>query len=189
MHGLSTLLSFAPDMFRFRVPFVSDTCARVPGDGERVGMVTLSLFASHGGRRSSVVKRVGIQIRRPLGSIPWRDWVRGKFFLCPGKPSESTLVQTYLCLPPTPLSAFVCTARTQICAHVKELISICRKRVSLNSRWYGNPKTRHTRGGGGGGGRLGGESWVAPYYGCSLSPGESRLHFPCIALGQDKNVI
>ena len=31
------------------------------------------------------------------------------------------------------------------------------------------------------------KSWVAPYYGCSLSPGESSPNFPCIA--QDKKVI
>ena len=43
-------------------------------------------------------------------------------------PSESTLVQTCLCLNP-----FLCTARTQICAHVKDPISIFRKRLGLTA--------------------------------------------------------
>ena len=38
-------------------------------------------------------------------------------------PSESTFVQT--CVSDAP---FVCTTLTHICAHVKEPISICRKR-------------------------------------------------------------
>ena len=51
--------------------------------------------------------------------------VRGSFFY----PSESTLVQTCLCR----LTPFVCTARTQKCAHVKDPISICCKRVGLTA--------------------------------------------------------
>ena len=45
-------------------------------------------------------------------------------------PSESTHVQTCLCLT----AGFVCTARTQMCAHVKDPISICRKRVGAASQ-------------------------------------------------------
>ena len=47
----------------------------------------------------------------------------GQFF----PPSESTLVQTCLRLKPP----FVCTARIQISAHVKNPLSICCKRVDL----------------------------------------------------------
>ena len=43
-------------------------------------------------------------------------------------PSESTLVQPCLCLNPLR----VC-ARTQICAHVKDPISTCRKKVGLTA--------------------------------------------------------
>ena len=45
----------------------------------------------------------------------------------------------------------MCTAavRTQMCAHVKDPISICRKSLSRpHSRWYEHTKSAH-RGGGG----------------------------------------
>ena len=35
------------------------------------------------------------------------------------------------------------TARTHICAHVKDPISICREKSRPHSRWYGNTKTLH----------------------------------------------
>ena len=55
---------------------------------------------------------------KTLGSSPWRD---GNMFC----PSESTLVQT--CLRRlTPIRVY---GMDQICAHVKDQISICRKRV------------------------------------------------------------
>ena len=56
----------------------------------------------------------------------------GRQVLCP---SESTLVQVCLCLTPVR----VCTARTQMCTHVKDPISICCKRVGLTD---GGIKTR-----------------------------------------------
>ena len=34
-----------------------------------------------------------------------------------------------------------------------------------------------------------GNNWVAPYYGCSLTPGESSPTFLCIALGQENYLI
>ena len=57
------------------------------------------------------------------GSIPWWGKCEGHFFLCS---SESTLVCTRQ-------ASFVCTARTQMCAHVKDPIYICRKRVGLTA--------------------------------------------------------
>ena len=63
----------------------------------------------------------------------------------------------------------MCTAHAQMCAHVTDPISICRKIVDLTaSRWCENTKTLQTLRGEGGGGL-----WVAPYYGCSLSPGKA----------------
>ena len=50
----------------------------------------------------------------------------------------STFVQTCLCLTPF----FVCMARIQSCAHVKDPVFICRKRVGL-SRWYENKLISH----------------------------------------------
>ena len=51
-------------------------------------------------------------------------------------PSESTLGQTCLCL--TPLRVYG-KARTQMCAHVKDPIAICRKSVGLTD---GGTETR-----------------------------------------------
>ena len=56
-------------------------------------------------------------------------------FFCP---SESNLVQTRLCLTPTP-THLECTARIRMCAHVKDPISIWRKRLGLTA---GGIKTR-----------------------------------------------
>ena len=54
-------------------------------------------------------------------------------------------MQTCLCLTPPP--SFVYTAHTQICAHVKDSISICRKRGRPpHSQWYGHTKILHTAG-------------------------------------------
>ena len=62
-------------------------------------------------------------------------------FFCP---AESTLVQTCLCLTPQPPTPFVCTARTQICAYVKDPIFICRKRVGFTAGGMENTETVHT---------------------------------------------
>ena len=67
---------------------------------------------------------------KTLGSIPWRRRVRD---------SESTLVCAW---PP-----FVCTACTQMCVHVKDPISICRKRVGFTAGgMYGHTQVLHTLG-------------------------------------------
>ena len=92
------------------------------------------------------------------------------FFFCP---SESTLVQTCVCL--TPLRVY--STHQNICAHVKDPISICRKRVGLTA---GGMKTRkhvlHTRKK-----KLGSAVlWLFTF------PGESSPKFPCIALGQER---
>ena len=94
---------------------------------------------------------------------PWfrPPHVAGCLEVCFG-PSESTLVQTCFCLPdPT----FVCTTRIQMCAHVKDPISICRKSAHLTARGVErrkhciHEKLKQNQ-----------KTWVAPYYGCSLSP-------------------
>ena len=60
-------------------------------------------------------------MRRPwVWSPGWAGW--GTVFFCP---SESTLVQIYLCL------TLLCGIH--ICVHVKDLICICRKNVGLTS--------------------------------------------------------
>ena len=87
-------------------------------------------------------------------------------FFCP---SESTLAQICLCLT-TPSCAWV---RTHICAHVKDLIFICRKKSRPHSRWYGNTKTLHKE-----------NSWVALYV-LWKTARESSPNFPCIVLGQE----
>ena len=101
---------------------------------------------------------------KTLGLTPWRGRVRHSVSI---PPSQLLCRLVWLCLPP-PLSPFVCTVRTQMCAHVKDPISICRKMTRPHSRWYGNTKTAHR-----------GNMWVAPYYGCSLSPVGSSPNFPC----------
>ena len=71
------------------------------------------------GGRSSGVRAPQFQ------SEPWWGRVR-KSFVIP--PNQLRLVYAW---PPPPL--FVCKARTQICAHVKDPISFCRKRISLTA--------------------------------------------------------
>ena len=61
---------------------------------------------------------------KTLGSIPWRSRVRGSFSIPP-----SQLLRRIVCASPS----FVCTARTHICAHVKDPTSICRKRVGFTA--------------------------------------------------------
>ena len=56
-------------------------------------------------------------------------------------------------------------ARTEMCAHVKRPTSICRKSVGLTAGGM-ETRTHGTQGGG---------SWVAPYYGCSVSPGKADV--------------
>ena len=94
---------------------------------------------------------------KTLGPIPWRIKVR--YSVCFFCSSESTLVQNCLCL--TPLR--VCMARTQSCTHVKDPISICRKEyASQPVVWIHEQNCAQ-----------GGKGRVAPYYGCSLSPGKA----------------
>ena len=76
---------------------------------------------AHGHRHSSVVRELGFKSENP-GFNPLAGQ-GGRPLLCP---SESTLVQTCLCLDP-----YVCTARIQRCAHAKDPMSICRKRLGL----------------------------------------------------------
>ena len=89
-----------------------------------------------------------------LHSIPWWGRVRNIFFVPP-----SQLLCKLLCAWPP----FVCAARTLICVHVKEPISICGKRASQLVIWK-HKNTAH---------RKKQKSWVAPYCGCSLSPGKA----------------
>ena len=104
-----------------------------------------------------------------LGSIPWRVRVTEQFFY----PSESSLVQTSLCLTPPSwvrhAPKFVLT------------LSICLKRIGL-SRWYGNTNRLHT-------GKK--QSWVpvAPYYGCSFSPGKAAQISRALQLGHESYLI
>ena len=77
------------------------------------------------GGRSSMVPASKLINSKILASIPWLGRVRDIFFC----PSELTLVQTCLYMDP----ASCVMARTQICAHVKDPLSICRKRVGLTA--------------------------------------------------------
>ena len=72
----------------------------------------------------------------------------------------------------------MCTAHTQICAHVKAPISICRKRVDLTACGMETQKLhtgKETNG-------------VAPYYSCSLSL-EKAAQISHDALGQESYLI
>ena len=93
---------------------------------------------------------------KTLGSIPWWGGVRD-MFVCP---SQTVLVQTCLCLT----LPRVRTTRTHIYAHVKDPTSICRKSVGLTG---GGMHTRKHC--------IQGKktSWIAPYCGCSISPGKA----------------
>ena len=35
------------------------------------------------------------------------------------------------------------TVRSQMCAHAKDPISVCRKRAGLTAQWYGSTETPH----------------------------------------------
>ena len=97
-------------------------------------------------------------------------------------PSESTLVQTCLYLPPLPPS---CLQHTHnFCAHVKDPIFICRKRVGLTAGGMQDTKTRTT-------GKQKEKSWVARAVIWLLTfLRKSSLNFPpCIALGRDSHLI
>ena len=59
---------------------------------------------------------------KTLHWIPWRGRVKVSFSVPPSQ---------LLCRPVCAWSPFVCTVRTQICAHVKDPISVCRKRVGI----------------------------------------------------------
>ena len=89
-------------------------------------------------------------------------------------PSESTLVQTCLCL--TPLRLYGTHPHR---AHVKDPMSMCRKRGGLTAGGMETRKALHT----------GSNPWVAPYCGCSLPPGKAARIFRCITLGQESRHI
>ena len=77
-------------------------------------------------------------------------WQRvGQYVFVP----SSELLCKLVCVWPS----FVCTARTQICSHVKSHVSICCKRVGIRAGGTETRKHCTIQGGGGGGG---GGSWV-----------------------------
>ena len=45
-----------------------------------------------------------------------------------------------------PDPSFVLICGTQMCAHVKDPFSICRKKVGINAEWYGHTKIVHALG-------------------------------------------
>ena len=115
------------------------------------------------GERSSVVRESEFKSEDP-GFDPLERQGEKPFFC----PSELTLVQTCLCLYRPP---FVCVTCTQICAHVKDPISICHKR-GLTVGVFKHENIAH---------RKEKKSWVALYYGCSLSPGKAaQIPMHCI---------
>ena len=100
---------------------------------------------------------------KTLGSIPWRGKGRGQFFSVPQSQHLCRLVCACPPPPPPPLLRVYGT-HPQICAHVKDFISICRKRVGLID---GGMETRkHCI-------QEEGTSSVASSYGHSLSPGKA----------------
>ena len=103
---------------------------------------------------------------KTLGSIPWRGRVRDNFSVPP-----SQLLCRLLCAYPP----FVCTAHTQMCPHVKDPISMCRKRVGLTASDMETQKhcTQKER----------------KKAGLLAFPRKSSPSFPCIALGQDSYLI
>ena len=70
---------------------------------------------------------------KSLGSIPWRSRVKDSCFLSLRVNSGAHF---FLSCPPP----FVCTALTQMCAHVKDPVSICRKRTDLTVGGMGTGK-------------------------------------------------
>ena len=111
-----------------------------------------------------------------LRSIPCRCRVRNSFSV----PPIPLLCKLVCAWPPPP--PFVCTARTQMCAHVKDAVSICRKRVGLTADGMETQKLcAHWGRGGVGGGGL-----VSAVLGLLAFPVESSPNFPCInVLGQE----
>ena len=108
---------------------------------------------------------------KTLGSILWQGRVRNSFFC----PSKSTLVQTSLCLTP-----FVCTACTQMCAHVQDPISIYRKRVGLTDGGTEAPKhcTQESK------------TWVARTMAARFPQGKQpKFSVPCIGTKKLSNQI
>ena len=104
------------------------------------------------------------------GSIP-RQAGWGTVFL--SLPPSQLLCRLVCAWPP-----FVCAARTQICAHVNDPISICRKRVGLTA---GGMETRkHCT-------QKKKKRWVAPWL--LAFPGENSANFPCMALGQEHYLV
>ena len=110
---------------------------------------------------------------KTLGSIPWRSRVRRNSFCV--RPSQ-LLCRRVGAWPP-----FVCSARTQNCAHVKDPISICRNWVGLTSSGMETRKHykdwRRKK-------KLGSAVlWLLAF------PRESIPKFICIVLGQESYLI
>ena len=130
-----------------------------------MGKVTLS-----DGGWCSVVRASGFQSEDPgfdpLMSVP--GW--GTVFL---SPRVNSCADLFVPEPPC-----VCTARTHMCAHVKDTISICRKRVGLTAggietRKHCTQKEKK---------KLGrAVQWLFAFPG-----GKSSPNLPCIALGTRK---
>ena len=97
---------------------------------------------------------------KTLGSIHWWGRVRGRFSVPP-----SQLLCRLVC-------AFVCTVRTHICAHIKDPVSICPKRVGLTSLpvvWSHNNIAL-------------GYEWIELWLGCSVAAGLHRGKRPEIII-------
>ena len=109
------------------------------------------------GGRTSVVRELEFKSVDP-GFDPLAGQGGVQFFW---PASESTLVQT--CFVPDP--PFVCTARIKTCAHVKDPILICRKRVGLKA--VGIETRKHCTQ------EKQKKKKKLQYYGCSLSQGKT----------------
>ena len=96
---------------------------------------------SNGGH-SSVVRRVGTQIRRPWVRSPgWAGWARGRGSL---SVSPSQLLSRFVCARPP----FVCTRRQapKFAPTLKISYPAVVKVYGPHSRWYGHTKILHTLG-------------------------------------------
>ena len=119
------------------------------------------------------------------GGRTYRSVVRDSEFKSEDPGFDPPLEETLLFLPdpPPPPPPFVCTAHTKFVRTLKiPYPSVAKGYRPHHSRCYGSTKTLHT-------GNKEKKCWVAPYNGCSLSPGGegggSSPDFPCIVLGQE----
>ena len=135
-----------------------------------LGALRFAVYHDAGDVRSSVVRASGIK-----SEDPGFDPLAGQ-----GDKHFSLSLRVNICADlfvPGPL--FVCTARTQMCAHVEDPISICRKRVGLTAD--GMETRQHCTQGK----RKAGQA--ASYYVCSRSPGKAAPIFRALHL--DKKVM